>query len=76
MTKTTTILAISLAAVFALSMVALPLAEAAGHLVLDKSKIDMNSDVIKKAEIKTAGTSLKLTLLYPSLDMLLLQMVF
>ena len=56
MTKTTTILAISLAAVFALSMVALPLAEAAGHLVLDKSKIDMNSDVIKKAEIKTAGT--------------------
>jgi len=56
MTKTKTILAISLAAVFALSMVALPLAEAAGHLVLVKSKIDMNSDAIKKAEIKTAGT--------------------
>jgi hypothetical protein len=56
MTKTRTILGISLAAVFAVSMIASQTVIADGHfLSIEKSKIDMNSDAIKKAEIKTDG---------------------
>jgi hypothetical protein len=54
--NTKSILGISLIAVFAVSMIASQTVLADGHfLSIEKSKIEMNSDAIKKAEIKTDG---------------------
>jgi len=56
MTKTKTIMGISLAAIFAVTMIASQTVSADGsHLDLIESEIKMNSDAITEAEIETAG---------------------
>ena len=56
MTKTKTILGISFAALFAVTMIASQSVIADGdHLDIVKSEIEMNSDSITEAELETAG---------------------
>jgi len=56
MTKTKTILAISFAAIFAISMVMAPV-YAGGHLAIDSAKMTIKQ---KKGEIKTLRSKLEL----------------
>ncbi len=56
MTKTKTILGISLAAIFAVTMIASQTVIASGHFLdVEKSEIEMNSATITQAKLKTSG---------------------